>query len=155
MNEIASYDAVWFDGRYQFSLLADALQVRGTLFLQRDTEATVPLAGLQARVERLRFRSRSFWSGLGLAIAGNLGCIILVSGFKIDPLAITPVMIGGLGVAGAALALAAARKTEFAQFVTDAGVPVVAIARSRRGNQDFDGFIEKVLGQIRTCKGLA
>jgi hypothetical protein len=53
---------------------------------------------------------------------------------------------------GCLLALANARRTEFAQFVTDAGVPAVAIPRSVRGSADFEAFVGRVLDQIRRCK---
>jgi hypothetical protein len=155
MDAIATYEALWFEGRYRFNLLPDAIHVIGGTFLQTDQEVTVPLAGLQARVDRLRVRSAYFWAGGWMMIAGYVGFAVLVAGFKLDPLGFAPALIGVIGLAGLCVALATFRKIEFAQFVTDAGVPALAIARSRRRIADFEGFVEKVLGQIRACKGLA
>ena len=154
MDAIATYKAVWFDGRYRFNLFHDAIHVSGTAFLRGEEDVTVPLAGLQPRVDRLSIRSGSFWSGVLMATLGFVSYSVLVEGFDLDPLGSAPGLVGVIGLAGVLLALVTVRKTEFAQFVTDAGVPAVAIARSRRGGADFDGFVEKVLGQIRVCKGI-
>jgi hypothetical protein len=52
------------------------------------------------------------------------------------------------------LTLAAARKTEFARFVTDAGVAAFDIPRTRPAD-GFDEFVDRVLAQIRASRGLA
>jgi hypothetical protein len=63
-------------------------------------------------------------------------------------------MLAFPGLAGAIMTLASIRKTEFARFVTQAGVAAVVIPQSRRGD-DFDAFVDRVLAQIRDCKGHA
>jgi len=153
MEAIATYEAVWFEGRYRFVLLPDAIQVSGAHFLQADAELTVPLAGLQPRVDRLRVRNRSFWAGLWMALAGYFGCAVLLSGLKLSPLGFATVLFGVLGLAGVLLALATFRKVEFAQLVTEAGVPALAIARSRSNSEEYDRFVKTVPEQIQKCKG--
>lgn len=46
------------------------------------------------------------------------------------------------------------RKTECVRFVTDAGVAAFVIPRTRAAD-GFDEFANRVLNQIRACKGLA
>ena len=64
MDAIANYAAVWFEGRYRFDLLADAIHIVGTTYLQSNQDVTLPLAGLQVRVDRFSVRSGYFWHGL-------------------------------------------------------------------------------------------
>ncbi|AWM35688.1 hypothetical protein C1280_00720 [Gemmata obscuriglobus] len=135
-------------------LLLDAIRVTSTIFLRGEIEAMLPLAGLQPRVDWLRLRSSTFWSGLMGATLAGCGWPVLVEGLKLDPLGLGAVLVGGVGLVCASVALATVRKTEFAQLVTDAGVPALLIARARRGVGDFDEFVEQVHQQIRVCKGL-
>jgi hypothetical protein len=155
LEAIATYQSVWFEGRYRFYLFTDAVRVSGATFLQAEAEFTVPLAGLQARVDRRRVRSKFFWAGLWVAIVGYFGSAVLVAGFRLDPFGFASALFITAGFAGVLQALVTVRKIEYAQFVTDAGVPAVTIPRTRRGKADFDWFVEKVLWQIRACKGLA
>ena len=76
-----------------------------------------------------------------------------MAGFKQDSLGYAPTLVGIIGFAGLLLAVATLRKTEFAQFVTDAGVPAFVIARSRRRPAEFEVFVERILAQIKACKG--
>jgi hypothetical protein len=154
MDAIANYEAVWLQGRYRFRLHSDAVHVKGTTFLQSDVEATVFLTGLQLRVDRLRIRSNLFWAGMWIAIVALVGDAILMAGFGLSLLDFTPALVGTIGLSGVVVLFVTAQKTEFAQFVTDAGVPALAIARSRHCGKEFETFVEKVVQQIRVCKEL-
>jgi hypothetical protein len=103
----------------------------------------------------MRVRSATFWAAGWMMIVGFVGYAVLVANFNLDSLGFAPDLVGVIVLAGLCLTMATFRKTEFAQFVTGAGVPAFAVARSRRGTADFEGFVEEVLGQIRACRGLA
>lgn len=95
-----------------------------------------------------------FWAGFLMAIAGYIGWAVLISEFGLDPLGLASALVGSFGLVGTLLAVATFRKTEFAQFVTDAGVPAFAIARTRGSGADSDEFVESMLRQILANKGL-
>jgi hypothetical protein len=155
MQPLATYQAVWFDSRHTFELYPDAVRVVGVTFFQSSVDATVPLATLQPRVDRVWRRSGAFLGGIYLLAFGLVGYGTLVEGFHMDSFGRAPGAIGVSALAGIIMALATARKTEFAQFVSDAGVPELTIARSGKTPDEFEEFVGLILTQIRKVKGLA
>lgn len=149
---LASYDAVFFEGRYHYELFADSVHVVGKAFLQGDVDITMPLGNLQPRVDRLWVRSRAFFGGLWFCVAGIVGYSILIEGLKLPWSGLPAILAMCLLVAGLGLCLATLRKTHFAQFVGDSGTPLLLIARTRGRDAEFERFVEALLQQIRQCK---
>ncbi len=151
---IATYQGTWLEGSYRFDLFPDALRVVGSTFLRSDEDSTISLSGLQVRVDRLRVRSGLFTAGLWLILVALLVCPVAVTALKLDPFGLAAGLLASPGFVGIGFTFAAARKTEFARFVTDAGVAAVVIPRTRAAD-GFDKFINRVVAQIRDCKRLA
>jgi hypothetical protein len=147
---LATYKEVRFDGKRLFELNTDSIRVAGSTTFQSSVDTTIPLNRIDPRVARLQIRHSAFWGGLIVAVVGFIAYEVLVSGFGLDRFAKAPGLLLGLGLVGVALCLATARKTEFAQFESDAGVPVLNIARAGPERHDFDAFVRQVLEQI--CK---
>lgn len=153
MEPIATYRGTWLEGSYRFDLFPDSLRAVGSVFLRSDEDATIALAGLQVRVDRLRVRSGLFDGGLWITLVTLIVCPVTVAALKLDPIGpwaglLASPVLGGLG-----LIFAAAKKQEFARFVTDGGLAAVVIPRTQAAD-GFDEFINRVLEQIRHCKGL-
>jgi len=154
VEPVATYKGTWLEGSYRFDLFPDTLRVVGSNFLRSDSDVSVALAGLQVRVDWLRVRSSLFGAGLCLFWVTLIGCPVAVAALQLDPLGLAAGLLASPGLAGLAMTLAAVRKTEFARFVSDAGVDAVVVPRTRAGD-GFEAFIDRVLAQIRDCKGLA
>jgi hypothetical protein len=153
VEPIATYQGKWLEGSYRFDLFPDELRVVGSTYFRSYAEAGVALATLQLRVDRLWVRSSLFVAGLWLLVAAFV-VYSVVSTLNLAPFGSLAAFWISPGIGGLCCTLAAARKTEFARFVTDAGTPAVIIPRTR-ADDGFDEFIDRILTQIRDCKGLA
>ena len=149
---IATYREVRFDGKRQFDLFADTIRVRGAATMQSDVDTTIPLKRIDPRLIKLHIRNKMFWGGLWMFMVGFIGAAILVGGFQLDPFGIAPGLVGIIGVTGVILCCATFRKCEFARFESDAGLPVLDIARSGPDKSTFDEFVGRVLQQIRSTR---
>jgi hypothetical protein len=153
MDILSVYEATWFEGKFKFELRADSIQATGTRFLHSQIDSTIPLSTLQPRFDRVWIQSKSFAGGLTLGLIGIVGYLLLVRAFQIDPLNPQAVLLGLVGAIGAMLTALTLRKQEYAQFMTDAGVPVLAIPRSaRQGQGNFDEFVELIQARIQECR---
>jgi hypothetical protein len=154
MDLIAYYESVWFEGHYKYDLHANALHITGTRFLESKSSQVIPLVNLQPRNDRVWLRSNYFWVGVGIAFFSFVTLQILVTGLGVDPLSSWPGLLAFLVAVGVGTSAATFRMNEFAIFYNDGGFPALSIARSRRSSQSFHDFVEKVIVQIRRCKGL-
>ena len=64
-------------------------------------------------------------------------------------------LAGSMAAAGMVLVILNRHKIEHAQFRSDAGVPILGIARSGKGTGDFDQFVALLEKQIRIARGEA
>src|SRR5262249_12666342 len=129
-----------------------SIRVSGSRTLQSNVDTTIPLSRIDPRVIRLHIRHPAFWWGFGGALVSFIACEVLVSGFKLSPFESAFGLLFGVGLSGVALCLATLRKTEFARFESDAGVPVLDIARAGPDRERFDDFVNRLLEQIRAAR---
>ena len=153
METIATYSELRFDGKRTFKLVADAVIVSGSATLTSEFQARIPLSSLAPNYSTLRFRNRSFWTGLWMVVISVIVCTILVSGFHMSWETIPPGMVACIGMGGFLLCLATGRKVEFIRFTTQAGVVVLDLARSGPERDKFDDFIDALTKQIRVARG--
>ncbi len=144
MHPIASYQERRFDGHRDFVLYSDHLAVKGKQMLGDEFETSIALSTLTPFASRLRTRDRGFWQGIVMTI---VAAGLLQSG----TLAITSYW-GGLSavmvIAGILLSLATARKIEWVQITSHAGVVTVNIARCGPDKAKFESFVAFFLKQI-------
>jgi hypothetical protein len=152
MEPIATYSEKRFDGKRTFTLLSDAVVVRGSATLSADFEARIPLSSLDPNYSTLRFRNRIFWGGIWMMTASFVVCSILVSGFHMSWATMPPGMVACIGMAGFLLCIATGRKVEFIRFTTQAGVVVLDLARSGPERDKLDSFIDALTRQIRVAR---
>lgn len=137
---IARYDERRFDGRRQFQLFPDRIEVSGASFLGARFEEHVPLEGLSAAPDRLWTRAAGFWSGIGLAIVLS----IIPLGFDAVLSSWWKGLCWVLAAGGVLLALATSRRVEWAVFRNSAGIAVLTIARAGPHRDQFQGFVDAV-----------
>lgn len=144
MQPIASYQERRFDGQRNFELFHEHLTIKGKEAFGAEFETTIPLNTLSPIVSHLRTRDRGFWSGLAMIL-------IAISLLQSGALTITSYW-GGLTavmvVAGALLSIATARKIEWIQISSHAGLVSVNIARVGPDKSKFDQFFSSLLEQI-------
>jgi hypothetical protein len=152
---LAVYESVFFEGRYRYELEGDSLHVVGKAFLHNEVDVTMPLSNLQTRVDRLRVRSKNFFGGLWMITIGVIGYAVLIEGFKFPWHELPVNLVGGIAVSGLGLCLATLRKTEFAQFVNESGMPMLLIAKTRGHAEEFERFVDLLVAQIKLNKSQA
>ncbi len=155
METIATYSEQRFDGKRTFTLLSDAVLVRGSATLTAEFETRIPLSSLDPNYSTLRFRNRNFWAGLWMMLVSFLVCAVLVSGFHMSWTTMPPGMVACIGIGGFLLCLATGRKVEFIRFTTQAGIVVLDLARSGPERGKLDSFIDALTKQIRVVRGAA
>ena len=139
---IATHRDQRFDGKRVFELFPDRINIRGSAMFSSEFETSIPLNTLNPNPAHIRFRNKSFWSGLWVLLTASILDTILVSAFHVPRVSESTVLIGVIGMSGLALMLATARKVEFITFATTAGVHVLDFARSGPDAHNLDSFIE-------------
>ena len=158
MQPIATYEERLPHRRYRFELFSDAIYVRGST-PQTDVETTIPLVQLHPSIMRVWSYSPRFYIGYWLFLVGIVLLLVVVGvvmaqdprSFPAKPLEFA----GGLATMGMALVILNRHKTEYAQFRSDAGIPILGIARGGKGSGDFDQFVALLEKQVRIARGEA
>ncbi len=144
---IATYNERRFDGRRVFHLFRDHISISGNTALGPRFELTVPLKTLTPTPNRYWGRQNGFWSGVLTLVL--LGAIPV--GFAA---VLTPWwkgLFGVLAVGGLLLALATARRIEWAVFCNAMGQETVNVARSGPDQAQFQSFVTAVSGAIASA----
>lgn len=139
-THIARYDERRFDGRRQFALFPDRVEVSGVSFLGGRFEERVPLQGLNAAPDRLWTRPAGFWSGIAMVIFFS----IIPMGFEAILSWWWKGLCWVLAAGGALLALATSRRVEWAVFRNSSGIAVLTIARVGPLRDQFEQFVDAI-----------
>ena len=145
MQAIASYQERRFDGQRDFVLFDEHLVIKGKQTFGAEFETTIPLSTLTPTISHLRTRDRGFWSGLVMIL---IAVSLLQSGaLSINSYwgGLTAVMV----VAGALLSITTARKIEWVQIISHAGLISINIARAGPDKENFDKFVDSLLEHIK------
>ena len=134
---LATYREAWFDCKRLIELNDDSIRVSGSATFQSEFDTSIPLVRIYPAVNRFRVRSRAFWAGMWLVIAGVVVPTVLVSGLKCNPLGVAPGLFYVFGISGVVFCLATLRKVEWARFQSDAGLAVLDIVRRRSRPQEL------------------
>ncbi len=145
---LATYREVRFEGKRFFELGEYSVHVTGSTTFLGSFDVTIPLSAMMPITNRLRLRGKAFGTGTWLLAAGFIGYAILVSGFKLDPIALGTIMVLVVGISGALLCCVTWRTIEIVQFVSDTGAPILEIARSGPECEHFEHFVHKVQQQV-------
>ena len=145
MQPISSYRERRFDGQRNFELFHEHISINGKQSLGAEFETIIPLNTLSPIISHIRSRGRGFWSGIVMVL-------IAISLLQSGALAITSYW-GGLTavmvVAGALLSITTARKIEWVQISSRAGLVSVTIARVGPDKSTLDEFVSSLLEQIK------
>lgn len=151
MNPIATYTEARFDGKRTFHLFEDKVIVRGKATLGGDFETAIPLASLTPSFARLRSRHRAFFGGIWIMVGSSILAYVVGAISQKNSSEVVGFFCA-LGIAGLVLLLATAKKVEWVQFNTDAGVTVLTIARAGKEKDKFDSFVEALTSQITVAR---
>ncbi len=157
VEPIAIYRESRFERRCRFDLFADAIRARGKTFTT-DFDTTIPLSRLHPEMVRLRVYGVLLYSGFWIFMFGLIG--LLVIGYLVigsDPRVPNSVSkpIGAIALTGLLTMVLGLRKIEIVTFVSDAGVPTLSIARTRRRGVEFEQFLTLLVEQIRRVRAEA
>ncbi|MBY0227896.1 MAG: hypothetical protein K2W96_01315 [Gemmataceae bacterium] len=151
MRPLATYRQSNTDQRCRFDLYPDSLRVRGQTFVST-FDSPVPLAPLNPQPHRVWVFDSAFFTGLVSFFLGAIGAGLLLGGvWRSAPEAVWFVTIG-VGIAGLVIAFLFCRKMEVAVFLTEAGIPAVAITRAGTQTREFEPFIALLIETIKKAK---
>ena len=147
-----SYREVVADRRREFFLTGEGVRVVQRSLFGTAVDATVPYERIDPRRSTLHVRSGLFKTGWRCLLAGAAAVWLAVK----NPLDLneTPVWIvaGFLLVSGSVIAVWTFRRTEYASFDSDAGVPVLDVARSGPSAGQFEMFLEELAARVRVAR---
>jgi hypothetical protein len=144
MTWATSYHEFRFDGDQFAEVLDDRVVVKGKRTFGAEYECAVMLNSLDPTPNRFRVRPAGFYQGIFMAVVA---------------LFLTKLPIFALGnhyggfawvlvAAGLLLAIATAKKVEWAQFKTTSGAIAFNIAKAGRRGGNFDRFVEYLSRRI-------
>lgn len=135
------YNEKTFERKREYYLNDHELLIDGKIFLSSDFRKTIPLKDLDPNMERIRFRSQAFQSGMGMAALFFVGAYVVSELFKIDSLTSPVSFLYMFGFCGVLMMLVTSRKIEYVKISNKAGVPVVAIAKAGKKKNEFGHFV--------------
>ena len=148
-DAIATYSERRFDGRREFVLFPDKVEISGNASLGARFAVTVQLNSLVPVADRLWARSPGFWQGVVMAIV----CVTLA---QASASVLSRYWIGLLwviAVGGALLAAATARRIEWAVFKNSAGAEVLTVAKAGPSRAEFEQFVSSIAHAIEASGG--
>jgi hypothetical protein len=142
--------------RRRFTLYRGRVHVSGKGLKFGQFDEVIPLSSLHPEPSRVWVRGVLFWYGItALACAAGSATAALAVGGGPAIFFLRPglgVLVGGLALVGALLALTYARPVEFAKFRTDSGLPGLDVARVGPKAEDFDEFVGLLIAEIQEAK---
>ncbi len=153
---IAIYEETQPHQKRRFVLYAETIRVTGST-LSGDGDQTISLNQLDPIFARSWVYSYYFAVGVWvflLAICAFLAISIVT---EIQDARTLPArlmgMTGSIAAVGLVLVFANRRKIEFAVFRSDAGVPILTVARAGRSASEFDSFVALLVERIALARG--
>jgi hypothetical protein len=132
-------------------LYADSIRASGKTALG-NFETTIRLSTLDPEFERLWVFGSPFYSGAFLFLAGLITLGIVFIGLGRETLDRFTGTVALSTVLGFATVLVNRRKIELVRFRSDAGVPLLGIARAGNQADKFDAFVSSVIERIECSK---
>ena len=155
MDTIARYSERRHEGKRDFTLLLDRIEIKGKEYLGADYETTVLLKTLDPEIDRMRVRSQTFTAGIWIFFTSAIVASILVEGFGQPVLSGVNGMLWTFSLCGAFASLATMRKEVYAVFKSTSGIATLCIAKEGKDKNRFDDFIACIQNQIisiRDCE---
>jgi len=138
--------------RRTFTLGPDGVRVEQSGWSVAEVDTTVPFDLMNPRRIRMRVRTGPAWVG---AVVLSLGIGFAIAAFEGWGGADTPLLwiqAGSLGAAGLVTTVWFLRRIEYLRFESDAGVPVLDVARSGPDAAQFDAFLDRLTDRIRDAR---
>jgi hypothetical protein len=154
MQPLANYSTHSIEVKVAFSLFPDSIVVRYSrgVFGKRGEEQ-YPLTTLTPECARIGFRRDVYITAGGIIGGGSL--LLCLRLFRETGIGWLLFSLVAIGISGFALLCIGFRNVEYAQFQTQAGVPIFRVPRFSRDRAAFESFIEALAKQIKLSKGIA
>lgn len=152
MKVIATYSEKRHESKREYQLFADHIRVLGTNFPSTDFETEIPLQAIRPEKEILKRRNATFRAGLWFLIGPFVLWTVLVKGIGADPYNEIIMLLWPIALVGVIMVGSAWKKEYFVTFRSDAGVPVLSIAKEGKEKGKFDGFIQTLIDQILAAR---
>ncbi|HEY2840552.1 MAG TPA: hypothetical protein VGJ26_15455 [Pirellulales bacterium] len=150
---LATYYEVGVDRKRRYELRTDVIRVVETRTLRYTADQTIPLSRIDLHFIRAHVRHRFcipilFLATIALFVWWYLRFRVGLAATDDGPLFLLVLAIVSFLVGGALF-----KKIEYAQFMSEARVCVLVIARSGPERANFDSFVARILEQIRIVRG--
>jgi hypothetical protein len=152
MSALAQYSERRHEGRRDFTLYADRIEIRGKEYLGAEYEMTILLKTLTPEIDRMRVRNKSCSAGFWILFGSVLLAFILMRGFDHPVVGGATGPLWALALCGAFMLLATCRRESYAIFKADSGLAALSIAKEGRQREQCDHFVSLVQHQIRAAK---
>ena len=148
MAELGEYHERRFDGKRDFKLLGDRIEIEGSASLGSSFELKIPLNTLSPEIDRLWSRPPGFWSGVIMALIFLAGPQCFLNAMSTSAIGLLSVF----GIGGLLLALATRKRVEWVVFKNLAGTTGIDIAKVGPDTSQFEEFALSVSNAIRLNK---
>jgi hypothetical protein len=152
MSVLAQYSERRHEGRRDFALYSDRIEIRGKEYLGAEYEMTIVLKTLTPEIDRWRGRNKSCTAGFWLFFGSVIVAFILMRGFDHPAIGGATGPLWALALCGAFMLLATWRRETYAIFKADSGVAALSIAKEGRQREQFEDFVSLVQRQIRAAR---
>jgi hypothetical protein len=149
MSVLAQYSERRHEGRRDFTLYADRIEIRGKEYLGAEYEMTVLLKTLTPEIDRMRVRNKSCSAGFWILFGSVIVALILMRGFGHPAVSGATGPLWALALCGAFMLLATCRRETYAIFKADSGIAALSIAKEGKQREKCDDFVFLVQRQIR------
>ena len=151
MTHITYREATLF-GQRKYELQPGKIIIVGKAPGSYEFEQTIDLSQINPDYIRVRIRPTVAWISLAFSLVSGLLSIVLVKEFAIKSAAV-PGVLGILSVSALVVAIATMRRVEYARFCSDGyGSVLLNVARSGPDQDQFESFVETLVGQIDAAK---
>jgi hypothetical protein len=144
VTPIATYRERRFDGRRDFDLHPDRLEVRGKQWNGTEFSSSYELSSLDPQFNRIRARDPGFLAGIGMLIVA----VGLLQGHAVTITSYWGGLTAVMGASGLLMSVVTFRKVEWASFKTRAGIDAISVARAGPDASSFPKFLEMLAAQI-------
>jgi hypothetical protein len=152
MSALAQYAERRHEGRRDFTLYSDRIEIRGKEYLGAEYEMTILLKTLTPEIDRMRVRNKSYAAGFWIFFGSVIAAVILMRGFGHTAISGATGPLWALALCGAIMLLATCRRESYAMFKADSGVAALSIAKEGKQREQFDDFVCLVQRQIRAAR---
>ena len=130
----------------------DRILVTGKEYLGADYSSEIVFENMRPEIESLKVRPNTFGTGIWFIVGGGFGWTVLVHMMKRSSWDELSMTMWAIVFAGVAIVAGTWKKQEYVVFRSDAGVPVLSLAKEGPDKKKFSEFVDSIVQQIREIR---